>query len=259
MKAKKHFGQNFLIDNEVLEKISNSVFATEKDLIIEIGPGKGALTNKLLEKNSQVIAYEIDKDLVPVLNKINNKNLIIKNIDFLKTEINKDLVKYDYEELYIVGNLPYYITTPILEHIIKNKIKHKSLTIMVQLEVANRFLSKPKNKEYGYFTVYLQHFYDIEKITNVKSTSFDPMPKVESAVIRLIPKEGIKKMNQEYFEFIKDCFKEKRKTLKNNLKNYNIKDLEEILKSHDLSPLARAEELNEEVFVKIYENSRKTL
>lgn len=259
MKAKKQFGQNFLIDNTVLEKISNAVFACEQDLIIEIGPGRGALTKKLLEKNVQILAYEIDKDLIPILNKVNNKNLKVINTDFLETNINEDLNNYDYKNLYIVGNLPYYITTPIIEHIIKSNINHESLTIMVQLEVANRFLANPKSKEYGYFTVFLQHFYNAEKVVNVDASSFDPAPKVKSAVIKLTPKKNNKALGNEYFEFLKECFKEKRKTLRNNIKQYNVETLENILTKYHLTPLARAEECSEEVFIEIYEKCLKNL
>lgn len=257
MKAKKKYGQNFLIDQTVLEKISNSVLACENDLIIEIGPGKGALTTKLATKLSNIVAYEIDRDLIPILNKLKLEKLNVKNIDFLKTDITNDIKNINYEKLFIVGNLPYYITTPILEHIIKSNIKHESVTIMVQLEVANRFLAEPKTKNYGYFTVYLQHFYKIKRLVNVKNTSFDPAPKVESAVIQLVPKENIKDLNEDYFNFIKECFKEKRKTLKNNLRNYNLEIINNILIKNNLNLQARAEECSEEIFIQIYENLKK--
>lgn len=257
MKAKKKYGQNFLIDQTVLEKISNSVLACENDLIIEIGPGKGALTTKLATKLSNIVAYEIDRDLIPILNKLKLEKLNVKNIDFLKTDITNDIKNINYEKLFIVGNLPYYITTPILEHIIKSNIKHESVTIMVQLEVANRFLAEPKTKNYGYFTVYLQHFYKIKRLVNVKNTSFDPAPKVESAVIQLVPKENIKDLNEDFFNFIKECFKEKRKTLKNNLRNYNLEIIKNILIKNNLNSQARAEECSEEIFIQIYENLKK--
>ncbi|MFI3260796.1 MAG: 16S rRNA (adenine(1518)-N(6)/adenine(1519)-N(6))-dimethyltransferase RsmA [bacterium] len=252
MKAKKKFGQNFLIDNIVLDKISNAVLASEKDLIIEIGPGRGALTHRLVEKKCNVLAYEIDNDLIPVLNTFKKENLKIKNIDFLESDINNDISTYNYDKLFIVGNLPYYITTPIIDHILKSDIKHESLTIMVQLEVANRFLSKPKSKDYGYFTVFLQHFYDVELVTKVKNTSFEPAPKVESAVINLTCKKDVINIEKEYFDFLKICFKEKRKTLKNNLRDYDFNIIEEILIKHDLTAQARAEECSGEVFIDIY-------
>ena len=253
MKAKKQFGQNFLIDKIVLDKISNTIFASNKDLIIEVGPGRGALTKKLLEKDCNLLAYEIDKDLIPLLNSMNNKNLVVKNIDFLSTDINADIKNYDYENLYIVGNLPYYITTPIIEHIILSKVKSKKITIMVQLEVAKRFAAKPKTKDYGYFTIYLQHFYHIEFITEVKPESFNPAPKVTSAVISLTPKENVLNVDSNFFDFIKECFKEKRKTIRNNLKNYDILFIDSVLKKLDISNSVRAEELTEKDLYNIYQ------
>lgn len=259
MKAKKQFGQNFLVDDKVLDKISNSILSCEKDVIIEIGPGRGALTKRLVEKCSKVVAYEIDKDLIPVLKKFNYENLIIKNIDFLKTDLFNDLKKFDYDNLFIAGNLPYYITTPIIDHIIKSNIKHESLTIMVQLEVANRFSAKPRTKDYGYFTVYLQHFYDVEKVVEVDASSFDPAPKVKSAVIKLTPKKKIKELPLEYFDFLKECFKGKRKTLRNNLRAYDIDFLKELLLKYNLTSQARAEECIEDVFVEIYVKLNKNI
>ncbi len=257
MKAKKKYGQNFLIDNAVLDKISSCVLACEKDLIIEIGPGRGALTNKLLYKKANVLAYEIDNDLIPILNMFKNSKLTVKNIDFLESEIKEDIKNFDYKKLFIVGNLPYYITTPIIEKIIKSKLKHESLTVMVQLEVANRFAANIKSKDYGYFTVFLQHFYDVVKVVDVDSKSFDPAPKVKSAVITLTPKKDVKVMDEKYFEFLKSCFKEKRKTLRNNLREYDFNIVESVLLKYNLSPLARAEECVEEVFIEIYEKNMK--
>ncbi len=252
MKAKKQYGQNFLIDEKVLEEISNAVFATEKDLIIEIGPGRGALTKKLLEKGSKVIAYEIDTDLIPWLNKLDNGKLQVIYKDVLKSDIKEDIKNIEYENIYIVGNLPYYITTPIIEFITKSNIKFKSLVTMVQKEVADRFTAVPKTKNYGYFTLYLKHYYDSEKIINVGKEAFNPAPKVLSAVVKFIPKAK-KKINEEkYFAFLKECFKEKRKTLRNNLKNYNFEEVKKILSKYNLPESVRSEELPEEVFYDIY-------
>ncbi len=251
IKAKKHFGQNFLIDMAVLDKLSNAVLACENDLIIEIGPGRGALTSKLLNKNSQVLAYEIDTDMAPYLNKINNGNLTIKYQDILKSNIKEDIKNYKYNNLYIIGNLPYYITTPILEYITKQNIKFVNLTIMVQKEVADRFLARPKTKEYGYFTLYLKHFYEGTKIIDVKKESFDPMPKVLSSVITLnqINKDYL---SEEYFTFLKKCFSAKRKTLKNNIGNADFGKIKPILNKYNLTESVRSEELSEDIFIDIY-------
>ncbi len=252
MKAKKQFGQNFLVDNKVIEEISNAVLATKKDLIIEIGPGRGALTEYLLKKDCKVIAYEIDIDMIPYLNKINNGNLTVKYGDILKSNIKEDIKDYEYENLYIVGNLPYYITTPILDFITKEKIKFESLTIMVQKEVADRFTAVPKTKDYGYFTLYLKHYYDSKRIIDVKKESFNPVPKVQSAVVSFYQKDTVKLDEDKYFAFLKECFKEKRKTLRNNLRQYDFSVIKEVLNKHTLLESARSEELSEEVFLDLY-------
>lgn len=253
MKAKKKFGQNFLIDKTVLDKISRAVLACEDDLIIEIGPGRGALTKKILEKNCNVLAFEIDRDLIPVLNNLNVDKLKVVNNDFLSVNLNEEISNFNYEKLFIVGNLPYYITTPIIDYIIKSDIKHESLTIMVQLEVAKRFLATPGSKEYGYFTVFLQNFYNVSLICEVANTCFFPAPKVKSAVVQLTRKNSGVIDDMEFFDFIKDCFKEKRKTLRNNLKDYGVSIVDEVLFNNNLESLSRAEQCSINVFHELYE------
>lgn len=253
MRAKKQFGQNFLIDNIVLGNISNTISACEDDLIIEIGPGRGALTKYLVEKGSKVLAYEIDRDLIPILNSHNYSNLKVLNKDFLESNLLEDISKYKYKDLYIVGNLPYYITTPILQHILSSLVSIKKLVVMVQLEVANRFAALPRTKDYGYFSIYLQHYYDITLITKVLPSSFSPAPKVNSAVISLVPKENILLVDNDFFDFVKLCFKEKRKTLRNNLKSYGNGNIENVLVELNLKPSIRAEEIPEIQLIKIYE------
>ena len=149
MKAKKRLGQNFLVNKLIINKIVDEVLACKKDLIIEIGPGKGALTKLLKEKKAFVLAYEIDLDLKQYLEKLEDNQTTIVWQDFLKSNIKQDLKKFKYEKLYIIGNLPYYITTPIIEHIINSDLIFEKLVIMVQKEVAQRFLALPHNKEYG--------------------------------------------------------------------------------------------------------------
>ncbi len=253
MKAKKQFGQNFLIDNTVLEKISSAVFASENDLIIEIGPGKGALTEKLIKTGAKVVAYEIDTDLKPYLNKLESDKFKVFYQDILKTDIKDDIKNIHYKKLFIVGNLPYYITTPIIDFIIKQNLNFESFTIMVQKEVADRFLASPKSKEYGYFTLYLKHYLDGFKITDVGREAFNPAPKVLSSVISFKPKENIKQLNEElFFKFLKECFSAKRKTLKNNIKNYNYEKILKILNKHEFNESTRAEEISYEIFVELF-------
>lgn len=252
MKAKKKFGQNFLIDNNVLTKIVSAIPSTKEDLIIEIGPGKGALTTLLKKKESYLVAYEVDTDLKDILLplKDNKTNIIFQ--DFLEVDINNEIKNYSYQNLYIVGNLPYYITTPIIKHIIDNDLDIAEMLFMVQNEVADRLCAQPKSKDYGYMTLFLQYYFKGFKLFTVPNTAFNPSPKVTSAVIKLIKREDRPVVNQNaYFLLLKDAFSQKRKTLKNNLKNYDWKNILEVLNKYGYSEQVRAEELPEEVFIDI--------
>ena len=256
MKAKKRYGQNFLIDNNVIKKITDEVSSSSSDLIIEIGPGKGALTKELKKKDSYIIAYEIDTDLVTTLEKLENEKVKVIYKDILTTNIKEDINNINYSELYIVGNLPYYITTPIIEHIIKQNLVFKKFTIMVQKEVADRFMAKPKSKDYGYITLVLKYFFDTFKVCDVSKYSFNPVPKVESAVISFIPKENKEKIDvDKYFDFLKIIFRQKRKTLKNNVSNiYNWDKIIKVLVKYNISESCRAEELEEQVILDIFKS-----
>lgn len=255
MKAKKRYGQNFLIDNNIIKKITDEV-SSSSDLIIEIGPGKGALTKELKKKDSYIIAYEIDTDLVTTLEKLENEKVKVIYKDILTTNIKEDINNINYSELYIVGNLPYYITTPIIEHIIKQNLVFKKFTIMVQKEVADRFMAKPKSKDYGYITLVLKYFFDTFKVCDVSKYSFNPVPKVESAVISFIPKENKEKIDvDKYFDFLKIIFRQKRKTLKNNVSNiYNWDKIIKVLAKYNISESCRAEELEEQVILDIFKS-----
>lgn len=256
MKAKKRYGQNFLIDNNVIKKITDEVSSSSSDLIIEIGPGKGALTKELKKKDSYIIAYEIDTDLVTTLEKIENEKVKVIYKDILTTNIKEDINNINYSELYIVGNLPYYITTPIIEHIIKQNLVFKKFTIMVQKEVADRFMAKPKSRDYGYITLVLKYFFDTFKVCDVSKYSFNPVPKVESAVISFIPRVNKEKIDvDKYFDFLKIIFRQKRKTLKNNVSNiYNWDKIIKVLAKYNISESCRAEELEEQVILDIFKS-----
>ena len=255
MKAKKRYGQNFLIDNNIIKKITDEV-SSSSDLIIEIGPGKGALTKELKKKDSYIIAYEIDTDLVTTLEKLENEKVKVIYKDILTTNIKEDINNINYSELYIVGNLPYYITTPIIEHIIKQNLVFKKFTIMVQKEVADRFMAKPKSKDYGYITLVLKYFFDTFKVCDVSKYSFNPVPKVESAVISFIPRVNKEKIDvDKYFNFLKIIFRQKRKTLKNNVSNiYNWDKIIKVLAKYNISESCRAEELEEQVILDIFKS-----
>lgn len=255
MNAKKSLGQNFLIDASIIIKISESINAKENDLIIEIGPGMGALTKELKKKNANLICYEIDIDLKSYLIPLeDNKTKIIFN-DILKSNIKEDIKNIKYNNLYIVGNLPYYITTPIIKYLIDLELEPNEMIFMVQDEVADRFSAKPNHKEYGSITLYLKYYFNIEKLFKVGKYSFNPVPKVESAIIKLskrIDKPNVDK--NKYFEIINASFKMKRKTLKNNLSQYDFEKIKEILKKYNLNDNIRAEEISENVFVEIANN-----
>ena len=252
LSAKKSLGQNFLKDNNVLNMIADSI-KTKDDLIIEIGPGMGALTKKLINKDSYVIAYEIDERTKGYLLPLENEKTKIIYKDFLKTDIKEDIKDIKYNNLYVIANIPYYITTPIIEHIISENINVSAMTLLVQKEVAERFSAKPKTKEYGAITVYLNYFFEVEKLFNVKNTCFSPAPKVDSAVVKFTKKENIYDVdNKKFFKFITECFSQKRKTLKNKLRNDDWNKVKEILDKHDILESCRAEELTLDIFIEIY-------
>ncbi len=248
-KFKKKYGQNFLKNETIIDKIVSSIDPLPQDMIIEIGPGSGALTRKLKNYGCQLIAFEIDEDTKQYLLTLEDDKTKIIYGDFLESDITKLFKKYDYERLFILGNLPYYITTPIIEHIIDSKINHESLTIMVQKEVAERFLAKPHHKEYGYMTVLLEYHYDIEKIIDVDRNEFYPVPKVDSTVIKL-RKKNSEPVDYEFFKTIlKESFQFKRKTVYNNLKKYDKSILERVLEKHGNKLSDRAEDLPLEAYI----------
>lgn len=256
MKAKKSLGQNFLIDNNVINKIVDEVSACNNDLIIEIGPGRGALTSKLKKKGCIVIAYELDTDLSNILSKLEDDKLHVIYKDFLNSNINDDIKDIKYNNLYLVGNLPYYITTPIIEHVIKENINFTKFTIMIQKEVAERFMAQEKTKNYGYITLVLKYYFEINKVCDVSKYAFNPVPKVESSVISFTPRKNKLDVNvASYFKFLKNAFRLKRKNLKNNLSGmYDLEKVEEVLEKYGFDLSVRAEELSEEILVDLWKN-----
>ena len=248
MKLKKKYGQNFLINDKIVQLIYDNINPKSNETILEIGPGSGVLTKKLKSRGSKLIAIEIDKDFESDLKKLEDQNTKIIFDDFLKVDLN------EYKGSYIiVGNLPYYITTPIIEKIIESNINVNDMIFMVQKEVANRFISFPGTKNYGYFTVFLQHYFNIKKIIDVTARDFMPKPNVDSTVIKLSRKEKVYVEDEKkYFSFLKCAFKFKRKKLKNNLQDYDWNIILNILKENHYSENIRAEELPEKVFLEIY-------
>ena len=249
----KSLGQNFLKDNNIINKISDSINPSNNDLIIEIGPGAGALTKELVKKGSDVICFEIDKRLESILNDIGTSNLKIYFEDFLKVDLNKYIDK-KYERLFFVGNLPYYITTAIINKIVEEANPYE-ITIMIQKEVALRFMANPHTRDYSSISVFLQYNFDIEKVCSVSKNCFEPIPKVDSMVIKLKRNKKYKSTNEKLlYKLIKDSFKQKRKNLKNNLGNYDLNKIELLLKERNKTLSCRAEELSVEDFVYLSNN-----
>ena len=249
---KKSLGQNFLKDNNIIEKISNSINPNRNDLIIEIGPGDGALTKKLFNKNCDVICFEIDKRLEERLNLIKNEHLKVVFEDFLKVDLDK-YINNKYENVYFVGNLPYYITTAIINKI-TSESNPKQMIIMIQKEVGQRFMANIKSKQYNSLSVFLQYNYDIKKICDVSKNCFEPRPKVDSVVLSLIKHDkysSLVKNEDNFYRLIKDSFRQKRKTLKNNLNGYDLNKVNEALKVCNKSINNRAEEIKIEEFIEI--------
>ena len=254
---KKKFGQNFLKDSNIIKKIIDSSEIEKESLIIEIGPGSGYLTKELVKK-AKVIAYEIDEDLKEILSKefYNEENIEFIFEDFLQRDIKSDIKKYNYNKLYVIANLPYYITTPIINKIITEKLEPEKMVIMVQKEVGDRFSAKVGTKEYSSITVFLNYYFDIKKEFVVSKNSFIPKPNVDSMVISLTKKKNQKKVRNEekFFQLVKDSFKYKRKTLKNNLKDYDFSKIIEILKKYNLKEDIRAEQITLDQFIEISNN-----
>lgn len=247
---KKKYGQNFLNNDEILQKIASS-FSYEKNAkILEVGPGAGALTKKLITFGNEVIAFEIDLELKEKLDRINANNLKIVYGDFLNINLNQYLKKED--KLYVVANIPYYITTPIITKFIDEKFIPEEMVLMVQKEVAERLSAKTSSSDYGAITVLLNYYFDIKYLFTVDRKEFYPIPNVDSAIIKFIKKSNLLECDYEKFKkFVMDAFKQKRKNLRNNLKKYDLVKIDIVLKKHGFDLNNRAEDLSYEIFVEI--------
>ena len=255
---KKMYGQNFIIDENIINNIITNSNIDKDTLVIEIGPGAGSLTYKLSKFAKRVICYEIDTTLKDLLNDnlsdCNNVDIIFE--DFLKADVMNDIKKYEYKNLYVVANLPYYITTPIIIKFIENHIPVDKIVVMVQKEVGDRFKAKPNTKDYNSLSVYLNYYFDVKKLLDVSKNVFIPKPNVDSIVVEFTKKENNYKVKNEdlFFKLVKDSFNQKRKNLRNNLKNYDLKSIEDTLKKYNYDLTVRAEQLPIEVFVDISNN-----
>ena len=255
----KKFGQNFLIDTHVLDKIIRESGVNKDDMVIEIGPGIGTMTQYLCENAREVVAIEIDKNLIPILEDTLSAydNVTVINEDVLKVDIKKLAEeKNGGRPVKVVANLPYYITTPIIMGLFESHVPIDSITIMVQKEVADRMQEDPGSKEYGALSLAVQYYAKPEIVANVPPNCFMPRPNVGSAVIRLTCHETppVEVENEEFmFRLIRASFNQRRKTLVNGLTNASFlsvtkEQVIEALEKMNLSPTIRGEALSLEQF-----------
>lgn len=257
----KSLGQNFLTDKNIIDEIIESAQIGPEDLVMEIGPGMGVITMEAAEKAKKVIAVEIDKNLIPILKETlkDYDNVEIINKDILKTDVNGliDGCKEKFAGVKILGNLPYYITTPIIMKLLEDGVKADSITIMMQKEVADRIKALPGTKAYGALSVAVQYYCTAEAVVNVPKEVFMPQPKVGSTVLRLcIRKEKpvILEDRDMFFRCVKAGFGQRRKTLLNSLMGIDniTKDIvRDALEKAGIDPSRRAETLNLEEFAKL--------
>ena len=259
----KRFGQNFLIDTRVLDKIISASGITKDDMILEVGPGIGTMTQYLCESARKVVAVEIDKNLIPILENDTLKeydNVRVINEDILKLDINKLVEEEnDGKPIKVVANLPYYITTPIIMGLFESHVPIESITIMVQKEVADRMQVGPGTKDYGALSLAVQYYAKPEIIANVPPNCFMPRPNVGSAVIKLTVHENppvVVRDEQLMFRLIRASFNQRRKTLANGLNNspelhYSKEQIAEAIERLGTSPSIRGEALTLEEFARL--------
>lgn len=262
IKLQKKFGQNFLIDTHVLEKIINASGVTKNDFVLEIGPGIGTMTQYLCENAREVMAVEIDSNLIPVLSDTLSAydNVTVINSDILKLDINKIVNEHNAGmAIKVVANLPYYVTTPILMGLFESHVPLSSVTVMVQKEVARRIQAMPGTKDYGALSLAVKYYADALIVANVPSNCFIPRPNVDSAVINLkchnIP--PVKTCDEKFmFSVIHASFNQRRKTLQNGLANNSSLDISkkeaaDAIRQMGLSENIRGEALGLEQFAKL--------
>lgn len=250
---KKSLGQNFLHDENIIDKIVCNAMIDKDTLVIEVGPGSGALSKKTIPLAGYGLLYEIDTRLEKILDKelCGNDNYKIIFNDVLAQNIANDIRDLNYKKVYVVANLPYYITTPIMTKFIE-EIEPDKIVVMIQDEVADRLSAKPGNKDYGMISVYLGSRYNVKKLFRVSRNCFKPAPNVDSAVISLDKHNNFEIIDKKLFDrFIKDAFQYKRKNLKNNLKGYDNVKINDILQKYNYSLNDRAETIPVNVYVEI--------
>lgn len=264
--TKKNFGQNFIIEPRIVEKIAEAAVQSPDDLVLEVGPGIGALTEQLVKRSDHVVAYEIDPRLPEVLeNEIGSDHLQVILKDFLEVDISAEIrrLKKPGQKVRFASNLPYYITTPILFRLFEAEEPLDSITVMMQKEVADRFMAPENSKDYNALSVITQYRAQVEKVMDVSRHVFWPKPRVDSAVIRFTFPEGRKKVPDEplFFAFVKGCFLQRRKTLYNNIGAFlDDKELaRKILEKSAIPENTRAQQLSVADFIRLYEENYESI
>lgn len=255
---KKQFGQNFISDDHLLAKIVEAAEITPEDVVIEIGPGAATLTAALAEKAAQVIAIEIDKDLFPIIERrmAGYSNFELVAGDAMKVDFDALAAKYGAKRYKVVANLPYYITTPIVMRFLEEGFRVSELVIMVQQEVADRFLANPGTKAYGAITAAINYYGSVSRAFNVPRTMFTPRPEVDSSIVKIKCYENkpfIADDEKLLRRVIKAAFGQRRKTLNNALKALNLPkdELDKALQSAGIDAARRGETLSVEEFVRL--------
>lgn len=259
---KKKFGQNFLTDHNILTKITQTAVLSKEVNVIEIGPGIGSLTQYLLEEAAEVMAFEIDKSLIPILEETMAPydNFTLVSADILKVDLLSEIQKFKNPNLPIkvVANLPYYITTPILMHLIESKIPFSEFVVMMQKEVADRIAASPKTKAYGSLSIAVQYYMEARVAFIVPRTVFIPAPNVDSAILKMVRREAplVEVEDEEwFFKTMHSSFVHRRKTLMNNLQaafgKESKPEIEKLLAQAEISPTIRGEALSIEEFAKL--------
>ncbi|KRL37684.1 16S ribosomal RNA methyltransferase KsgA Dim1 family protein [Liquorilactobacillus uvarum DSM 19971] len=260
---KKSLGQNFLTDVNILKKIVDAAGVDENDDVLEIGPGIGALTEQIAKRAHNVLALELDDRLIPVLAETLEPydNIQVVKQDVLKADLKQLLSKHfdGQHHVKVVANLPYYITSPIIIHLLETGLSFDSIVVMMQKEVAERLGAHSGTKAYGSLSIRVQYQMNVKVAFIVPKTVFVPQPKVDSAIVILSPKEilALPKDEQFFFKVVKGCFQHRRKTIWNNLQSFlgkkkvNKEKLQQMLLELDVSPKTRAENLSIDEFVQL--------
>jgi len=264
---KKKYGQNFLVDDNTIKKIIATAAVDKGSTVVEIGPGMGALSKELTQQCGALVAYEIDKDLIPVLKTLfkDDKNVAILHKDFLKSDLKKDLQSIDFakKEVTVVANLPYYITTPILFRCLEFSDIIDKMVFMTQYEVAKRLTAQTNTKDYNALSVMVHYLTEATFEFKVSKNVFIPAPNVDSGIITLkVRKEREAKDETFFFDFVKTAFKQKRKTLLNNLsKGYDLpkETVSKLITDHGETANVRAEAISVNQFLKMSEAFLKLL